>query len=101
MLFDITMFPIGSGDNLSHPVAEVVDEIGHAGLDYQVSAMSTIVEGAWDDVIPVVRRAFDRMTEMHDRVYLAITVDEHQEGTSRLQGAVQDVDRELGRKVPR
>lgn len=48
MLFNISMFPIGSGDNLSRSV-----------------------------------------------------VDEHNKCTSRLHGAVEDVDRELGRIVAR
>lgn len=101
MLFDISMFPIGSGDDLSHPVAEVVDEIDQSGVDFQVSAMSTTVEGDWDEVMPVVRRAYERMAAAHDRAYLTITVDDHKKGTSRLRGAVEDIDRELGRAVPR
>lgn len=101
MLFNISMFPIGSSDNLSHAVAEVIDEIDRSGLDYQVSAMSTIVEGDWDDVMPVVRKAHERMTKAHDRVYLTIAVDEHKKISSRLHAAVRDVDRELGRAVAR
>lgn len=101
MLFDISMFPIGSGDNLSHAVAEVIDDIDQAGLDYQVSAMSTVVEGECDEVMPVIRRAYERMAEAHDRAYLRITVDDHGGGTSRLRRAVDDVDRELGRAVAR
>lgn len=99
MLFDISMFPIGSGDNLSRPVAEVVDKIDQADIDFQVSAMSTIVEGDWDEVMPVVRKAYERMAAAHDRAYLTITVDEHKKGSARLRGAVEDIDRELGRTV--
>jgi uncharacterized protein (TIGR00106 family) len=101
MLFSVSMFPIGSSDNLSHPVAEVIDEIDKAGLPYQVSAMDTIIEGTWDQVIPVIRRAHERMVAAHDRVYLTIAVDEHKGSESRLEGAIADVDRELGRIVAR
>lgn len=101
MLFSVTMFPIGSGDSLSHPVADVVDEIDRAGLPYQVSAMDTVIEGTWEDVMPVIRKAHQQMIAEHDRVYLAISVDEHKGSKSRLEGAVEDVDRELGRGVPR
>ena len=101
MLFSVSMFPIGSGDNLSHPVSEVIDEIDHAQLPYQVSAMNTVIEGAWDDVVPVIRKAYERLVEEHDRVYLTVTVDEHRHGKSRLKGAIADVDRELGHAVPR
>lgn len=99
MLFSVSMFPIGAGDNLSHPVAEVVDEIDRAGLTYQVSAMDTVIEGDWDTVMPVIRRAYNHMAAAHERVYLTIAVDEHRRAKSRLKGAVADVARELGRPV--
>jgi uncharacterized protein (TIGR00106 family) len=101
MLFSVSMFPIGSGDDLSHPVAEVIDEIDRAGLSYRVSAMDTIIEGEWKDVMPVIRRAYRHLTEKHDRVYLTLAVDEHKSAESRLKGAVEDVEGELGRSVAR
>jgi uncharacterized protein (TIGR00106 family) len=101
MLFSVSMFPVGSSDSLSHPIAEVIDEIDHAHLPYQVTAMDTIIEGDWDDVMPVVRSAYERMVREHDRVYLTVVVDEHKRAKSRLKGAIHDVDRELGRSVAR
>lgn len=95
MLFSVSMFPIGEGDDLSHPVALAVAEFDRAGLPYEVSAMDTVLEGDWDDVMPVIRRAFEQMAAACDRAYLTITVDEHKSATSRLQGAVEDVHREL------
>jgi uncharacterized protein YqgV (UPF0045/DUF77 family) len=85
---------------LSHPVAEVVNEISQAHLPHRVSAMDTVIEGDWDTVMPVIRRAYDRMVAQHDRVHVTITMDEHKGGTSRLDGAVDDVARELGHPVP-
>jgi uncharacterized protein (TIGR00106 family) len=101
MLFSVSMFPIGSSDEIAHPVAEVVDEIDRAGLPYEVSAMDTVIEGAWDDVMPVIRLAHERMIKRHDRVYMTVAVDEHRGHRSRLEGAVADLDRDLGRAVHR
>ena len=84
MLFSVSMFPIGSSDSLSHPVAEVIDEIDHAHLPYEVSAMDTVIEGDWDQVMPVIRKAHEHMVNAHDRVYLTIAVDEHKHAKSRL-----------------
>jgi uncharacterized protein (TIGR00106 family) len=100
MLFSVTMFPIGSSDELSHPVAEVVDEISRAHLPYRVSAMNTVIEGDWDTVMPVIQRAYERMVATHDRVHVTIVMDEHRGEGSRLDGAVEDVERELGHPVP-
>jgi len=99
MLFSVSMFPIGSGDDLSHAVAGVIDEFDQAGLPYEVSAMDTVIEGDWDDVMPVIRSAYRRLADTNDRVYLTIVVDEHKNGKSRLTGAVKDVESQLGRAV--
>ena len=99
MLFSVSMFPIGSGDELSHDVAEVIADFDRAGLTYQVNAMDTVLEGEWDEVMPVVRRAFQRLADTNQRAHLSIVVDEHGGGTARLRGAVADIDRELGREA--
>jgi uncharacterized protein (TIGR00106 family) len=100
MLFSVSMFPIGSSDDVSHSVAEVIDEIGRAHLAYRVTAMDTVIEGEWDTVMPVIRKAYERMAAAHDRVHLTITMDEHRGGRARLDGAVDDIARALGRPVP-
>lgn len=67
MLFSISMFPIGQGDSLADPVAEVVDDIDRAGFAYQVTSMDTQVEGEWDEVMPVIRKAQMRLLEEYPR----------------------------------
>lgn len=102
MLFSVSMFPIGRGDSLADPVAEVVDEIDRAGLRYQVTAMDTQVEGEWDEVMPVIRAAQRRLLEEYPRVFISLTVDEHKGSSEdRLHGAVDDVGQVLGRSISR
>jgi len=100
MLFSLAMFPVGSGDSLVDPVAEVVDEIDRAGLRYRVNGADTVIEGDWDEVMPVIRRAEERLRETHDRIYMVLTMDDHRGGGNRLDGAVADVERKLGRPLP-
>lgn len=102
MLFSISMFPIGQGDSLADPVAEVVDDIDRAGFAYQVTSMDTQVEGEWDEVMPVIRKAQMRLLEEYPRVFLTIAVDEHRGARSgRLRESVDDVSEELGRAISR
>jgi len=102
MLFSVSMFPIGGGESLVHPVAEVVDEIDHAGLPYQVTSMDTQIEGEWDEVMPVIRKAQARLLEKHSRVYLTILVDEHRGAEKgRLESSVDEVGSDLGRAISR
>lgn len=101
MLFSLSMFPIGSGESISDPVTKVVDEIDKAGLEYEVTGADTVIEGEWDEVMPVIKRAKDRMSRDHDRVYMVLTVDDHKGSENRLQGAVEDVEQRLGRPLSR
>lgn len=101
MLFSLSMFPVGSGDSLAEPVADVVDEIDRAGLPYRLTGADTVIEGDWDQVVPVIHRAEQRLREKHDRVFMVLTVDDHEGSRNRLDESVADVERKLGRSVPR
>jgi uncharacterized protein (TIGR00106 family) len=101
MLFSLSMFPIGSGDSLVDQVSEVVDEIDRAGLTYRVTGADTVIEGDWDDVMPVIREAERRLREKHDRVYMVLTVDDHAGARNRLEESPADVEQKLGRSISR
>jgi len=101
MLFSLSMFPIGSGDSLVDPVAEVIDEIDRAGLRYRVTGADTVIEGDWDEVMPVIRRAEQRLREKHDRVFMVMTVDDHKGVENRLEESVTEVEDRLGRSISR
>ena len=99
MLFTVAMFPIGEGVSLRKPVAGVVDEIDRAGLHYEVSAGDTVIEGEWDAVMPVIRRAEERLRGEHKRVFMVLTLDEHVGAENRLHASVEEVETELHRAV--
>ncbi len=100
MLFNLTMFPVGAGDAIAGPVADVIDEIGAAGLPYVVNGAATVIEGDWDRVMPVIHRALSRLRRSYDRVYMVLTVDDHAGTSDRIHEAVDDIERELGHAVP-
>lgn len=95
MLFSLSMFPVGDGDSLVAPVTEVVEEIDRAGLRYQVTGMDTILEGEWEDVMPVIQRAEQRLRKKHDRVYMLLAVDDHGGALDRLRSSPQEVQQNL------
>jgi uncharacterized protein (TIGR00106 family) len=101
MLFGIMLYPIGSDNSLARPVADFIDDLEAADLSHQVTAMETLVEGDWEKVMPVVRGAYQRLLQKHDRVFLEIRVDEHRGVEGRIREAVDDIDRELGHEVAR
>lgn len=101
MLFSLSMFPVGDGDSLVEPVSEVVDEIDRAGLSYRVTGADTVIEGEWNEVMPAIERAEQRLRDKHNRVYMVMTVDDHEGAKNRLQQSPDEVQRQLGRTISR
>ncbi|HVZ77167.1 MAG TPA: MTH1187 family thiamine-binding protein [Gemmatimonadaceae bacterium] len=99
MLFSVTMFPVGGGESLRRPVAQVVDEIDKAGLHYEVSGMDTVIEGDWGDVMPVLQRAEQALRGANRRVFMMLVMDDREGAKNRIHGAVEGVERELHRSV--
>jgi len=99
MLFSVSMFPIASARSLAEPVAMVVDELDRAGLHFEVTGMDTVIEGEWDTVMPVIKRAEERVRADFDRVFMVLTMDDHKGTSNRLHESVNEVERILGRSV--
>ena len=101
MLVGVTMYPLGMEGSFAQPVSEVIEEIERAKLRHQVTALETIVEGEWEEVMPVIHSAYRRVLEHHPRVLLELRIDEHEGAKDRLWESVRDVDRALGHPVAR
>lgn len=99
MLFSITVFPIGSGEDIAGPVSDVIARIADSGLPYQVTGSSTLVEGKWSEVVPIIEKCVHDLTEEHERVYADIAVDFHGGAGGRLKSSVETVERALDRKL--
>ena len=55
VLLEMSITPLGVGESVSAYVAECVDLIDRSGLDYELHAMGTIVEGELDQVLELMR----------------------------------------------
>jgi uncharacterized protein (TIGR00106 family) len=99
VLLEFSMFPLDKGESLSRYVARSLEIIDASGLDYRCHAMGTVIEGEYDDVMDVVRKCFQRMTEDCDRVECSIKLDFRRGRSSRLEGKVASVEEKLGRPI--
>ena len=68
MIVEFSVVPIGRGEALAGPVARVLDIVDKSGLPYQLTAMGTLVEGDWDEVLALVRRCHEEMRGEAGRV---------------------------------
>ena len=100
MLFQVTMFPTDKqGGSVSSDVSKVIDVIDRSGLPYRLTAMATIIEGEWDQVMAVINKARLRLRRNHSRLYISIVVDDRKGAKKRLTGKIASIEKRLGRKV--
>ena len=64
VLAGITIVPLGVGLSLSRYVAECERILAGAGLEPQLHANGTNVEGEWDVVFAALRRCHERLHEL-------------------------------------
>jgi uncharacterized protein YqgV (UPF0045/DUF77 family) len=78
MLVAFSVAPSGGaagGDSVHDAVAAAVRVVRESGLPNHTDAMFTTVEGDWDEVFDVVRRATDAAGRYGSRVALVLKAD--------------------------
>jgi len=101
MLFQLSMFPTSRGStSVSKDVAKVIDIIDKSGLPYKTSAMSTVIEGAWEPVMRVINKARLALRRQgHERIYIIINIDDRKGAKNRLAGKIKSIEKRLCREV--
>ncbi len=100
VLLEFAMSPTGGTQgSLSPYVARILDIVDRSGVRYQLTAMGTILEGDWDEVMAVVGDCFRALQADCPRVGMNLKMDWRAGGESRLHSKVQAVEAQLGRKL--
>ena len=99
MIAEFSVVPVGKGEELAELVAGVMDIIDRSGLPYQLTAMGTLVEGEWDDVLALIKECHFKMRRQGARVLTRISIDDRENAVNRLTGKVRDVEKALGREL--
>jgi uncharacterized protein (TIGR00106 family) len=81
---------------VSEAVAEAVRVVRASGLPHETNAMFTNLEGEWDEVMDVVKRAVEAVAARAPRVSLVLKADIRPGHTGQLAGKVARVDELLG-----
>ncbi len=85
----------GESDSVSAAVAEAVRVVRDSGLPYELNAMFTLVEGEWDEVMDVVRRAVEAASVGATRTALVLKADIRPGHTNQLHAKVARVQDHL------
>jgi uncharacterized protein (TIGR00106 family) len=96
MIVAFSVTPLGVGESVGELVADAVRVVRESGLPNRTDAMFTSVEGEWDEVMDVVRRAVDVVAARAPRVSLVLKADVRAGVTDGLTSKVETVERHLG-----
>jgi uncharacterized protein (TIGR00106 family) len=75
MIVAFSVTPLGIGEDVGRAVAEAVRVVRASGLPNSTDAMFTVVEGEWDEVMGVVKRATDAVLAVAPRVSITLKAD--------------------------
>lgn len=74
-LVAVAIAPVGLGDELAKEVAEVVKVIKASDLPSRTTSMFTEIEGPWDQVMDLVKRATFVLAEKGIRTEVVLKAD--------------------------
>jgi uncharacterized protein (TIGR00106 family) len=95
VLLEMSITPLGQGESVSNYVAECVEIIRQSGLDYELHAMGTIVEGELAEVLNLMRHCIERVAVHSDRVTCAAKLDFRRGHSGRIKSKVASVEQKL------
>ncbi|HSZ42889.1 MAG TPA: MTH1187 family thiamine-binding protein [Trebonia sp.] len=95
MLVAFSVTPLGTGEAVGEIVAEAVRVVRESGLPNQTDSMFTTIEGEWDDVMAVVKKAVDVVSARAPRVSLVVKADVRPGVTGALTAKVETIEQYL------
>jgi uncharacterized protein (TIGR00106 family) len=97
MLVAFSISPTAADETggVSAAVAEAVRVVRESGLPCETNAMFTNIEGEWDEVMAVVKRAVDVVAASSPRVGLVLKADIRPGFEGQLTAKVERVEQHL------
>ncbi len=93
--------PGASADSVHDAVADAVRIVRESGLPNSTDSMFTTIEGEWDEVFDVIRRATEAVGRHGSRVSLVLKADIRPGRTGELTGKVERLEAALDRGTTR
>ena len=98
MIVAFSISPTSADDtgSVTEAVAAAVRVVRESGLPHETNAMFTNIEGEWDEVMAVVKRAVEVVAAMSPRVGLVLKADIRPGYDGQLTAKVQRIEDALG-----
>ncbi|GGL99479.1 thiamine-binding protein [Glutamicibacter protophormiae] len=99
MIVAFSVAPSGTGSNadgsVHDAVAAAVKVVRDSGLPNRTSSMFTELEGSWDEVFDVVKRATEAVAPFGSRISLVIKADIRPGYAGELDGKLERLERAI------
>ncbi len=95
--FSISPTAADETGGVSEAVAAAVRVVRESGLPHETNSMFTNIEGEWDEVMAVVKRAVDVVAEVSPRVGLVLKADIRPGWGGQMSAKVERIEQVLGR----
>lgn len=95
MMIAFSVTPLGVGEEVGEYVADAVRVVRASGLPNHTDAMFTTIEGEWDEVMGVVKRAVAAVEERAPRVSFILKADIRPGVTDGMTSKMETVERHL------
>ena len=98
MLVAFSVAPSVAADDagsVSQAVAAAVTVVRESGLPHRTDSMFTTIEGEWDEVMPVIKRACEEVARFGPRVSLVLKADLRPGYDGQLSAKVERVEEHL------
>lgn len=95
MIVAFSVTPIGAGRHVGRQVADAVRVVRDSGLPHRTDSMFTTIEGEWDEVMDVVKRATEAVASRAPRTSLVLKADIRPGRTNQLTEKVRRVEEHL------
>jgi uncharacterized protein (TIGR00106 family) len=99
MLVELSIMPLGGDKHVSAEIAKALELIDGSGLPYQLTASATLIEGEWDEVMPLIRHCHERVRRLSPHVVTHIKIEDDEGEGNKLTTNVTSVEEKLGRPL--
>jgi uncharacterized protein (TIGR00106 family) len=99
MLAELSIVPLGVGEHLSGPLAEVLDIVDRSGVRYKLTPSGTCLEGNWDEVMGVVKECHAQVRRHSRHVMTTIRIEDEEGEDNKLVRNITSIEEKLGRQL--
>ena len=98
ILMEMSMFPTDKSESKSKEVSEVIRIIRESGINYQLTAMATIIEtDTISEALALVEKCYLKLEELGcNRVFSTLKFDIRKGHDNRLKTKIESVERHIG-----